>query len=328
VGLRRDAATPARRAAAAAAPPPRRARRPRRARGRRPRPTASQQRTARCSHSSSWHGGAVRGPLPSLLPGHGLAQPHSTAQHLCCVLPACLAAFMPPMRRQRRRQQLQRTGSPSGSPPRRRPVVQGGGGGGGGDGDGDIIARVVAPGRLFGPVPRYTVDLDAAPERRWDAVGHDYAASFHRAIEEIEPFFETLLGRRLVAALLLLAGAAVWLRLFPHARELRGLSRTTGVPVAKLALVQLIYEATSACTSVVVQNRCPPLGQTTIFAYPHAPSLPVGPQRHWMAGDHCDDSLVAVTRRGDGASARAGRRCTCARWTGTCPSTCAPSPST
>ena len=71
-----------------------------------------------------------------------------------------------------------------------------------------------------------------------------------------------------VAARCLSWGAAVWLRLFPHARELQGLSRTTGVPVAKLALVQLVYEATSACTSVVVQNRCPSSSRACRLLHP------------------------------------------------------------
>ena len=114
--------------------------------------------------------------------------------------------------------------------------------------------RVTAPARLFGPVRRYKVDLDADAEHRWDEVGRDYAGVFQQAIEEIEPFFMEMIGDTVVRVLMVIAGLLVWLGLLPHSGELRGLSRCSGVPVGKLALVQLVYEATSACTSVVVQS--------------------------------------------------------------------------
>jgi acid ceramidase len=116
------------------------------------------------------------------------------------------------------------------------------------------VVRVRPPPALFAAVPTYRIDLATAPEHRWDEVGADFAPTLDAAVASIEPFFRSMLGDRVVGFLLWLCGVLCWLGLMPHAAEVRGLSRCTGVSMGRLAAVQLVYEATSACTSVVVQS--------------------------------------------------------------------------
>jgi hypothetical protein len=120
--------------------------------------------------------------------------------------------------------------------------------------DACAFVRAEPPPALFSPVPTYRIDLSVAPEHRWDEVGGDFAPLLHAAVAEIEPHFRGLLGERLVSVLIALCGLLCWLGLLPHAAELRGLARSTGISMGRLAVVQLVYEATSACTSVVVQS--------------------------------------------------------------------------
>ena len=116
------------------------------------------------------------------------------------------------------------------------------------------VARAQPPPSKFDPVPTYRIDLSVSPERRWDEIGRKFAPLLHAAVDKIEPYFRGLLGDWLVSALMAMCGLLCWLGLFPHAAELRGLARSTGVTVGRLAVIQLVYEATSACTSVVVDS--------------------------------------------------------------------------
>lgn len=110
------------------------------------------------------------------------------------------------------------------------------------------------PPAKFGPVPTYRIDLSLSPERRWAEIGRVFAPLLHAAVDEIEPYFRGQLGDWLVSTLMALCGLFCWLGLFPHAAELRGLAHSAGVTVGRLAVIQLVYEATSACTSVVVDS--------------------------------------------------------------------------
>jgi len=75
-------------------------------------------------------------------------------------------------------------------------------------------------------------------------------------VASTEPLLIEMIGPQFVITIICWwLGLLCWLGLFPYGEELRGIAKTTNLPVGKLALIQMVYEASAACTSVVVDDE-------------------------------------------------------------------------
>ena len=106
---------------------------------------------------------------------------------------------------------------------------------------------------LFGmrDCPRYVVDLDAPASERWAHVVKDYASQFPSVVS----MTEDILGTGVVASLTTgVFAAAAQLGRVQYGEELKGIAIATGVPLGRIVLLQIAYEAFAACTSIVVDG--------------------------------------------------------------------------
>ncbi|XP_062510998.1 N-acylethanolamine-hydrolyzing acid amidase-like [Corticium candelabrum] len=98
---------------------------------------------------------------------------------------------------------------------------------------------------------RYVVDLDMDPEKRWEHVVKDYTAlvpSLKNAILHFIP--EDLVG---VAEYI---GSALDTYLpQPYAAEMRGISSSFNISLGEVVLLNIAYDFSAFCTSIVAQNE-------------------------------------------------------------------------
>lgn len=105
-------------------------------------------------------------------------------------------------------------------------------------------------------VKRWVVDLDLPPEERWSEVVAFHAPDLLAVAQHIRSELARMVGKKkatfgekVVGAFL--AGAAHAGVVF-YGRELAGIAKASGLPLGQLVLLQLVYEASAACTSIVV----------------------------------------------------------------------------
>lgn len=106
------------------------------------------------------------------------------------------------------------------------------------------------------PLPKYTVDLDAAPEDRWKQVVQDYKHLFPAVIQKAEADLREALGRfpawlmgNLTCGVLRMASMLGGVM---YKEELKAIAQQAGISLGKLIFMQLSYESAAACTSVLI----------------------------------------------------------------------------
>lgn len=137
--------------------------------------------------------------------------------------------------------------------------------------------------------PRYVVNLDAPPGERWSHIVVDYLDKLPGVLQALDE----ILGTGLVNSFMniphasyiqfnpmypsgVLAGIASSVMTgltkvgrFYYGEEIEGISRITGIPVGKLALLQIAYEVFAACTSIVVNISRNGRSQGIPFSHPY-----------------------------------------------------------
>ena len=106
---------------------------------------------------------------------------------------------------------------------------------------------------LSSKTPTYTIDLDDPPELRWKQVATHYKSQINAIISKALQLFhvpEALLK-------LLQTQAPAILAYLPkdYGQEIVGISRDAGVSLANMILVNVLYDVTAACTSIVAQTN-------------------------------------------------------------------------
>jgi hypothetical protein len=138
--------------------------------------------------------------------------------------------------------------------------------------------RAIGGAMIANRVPRYVIDLDLPPERRWEQPIAELKHTFPHAIDYLRRSLGYSRGKlyysRLCVSLLLMlqlyntlldivlermatsASASLVRRgRLAHSRELLAISHQSGIPVGRLAALQLTYEATAQCTAMIVPNQ-------------------------------------------------------------------------
>jgi acid ceramidase len=100
-------------------------------------------------------------------------------------------------------------------------------------------------------VPRYIINLDAPAATRWDAVATDFADRIPAVFAEVDDVLTEMVGATASKAGQGLLSLMARIGLVMYADELKGLSRATSVPLGKLVMLQIAYEAFASCTSIV-----------------------------------------------------------------------------
>ncbi|XP_006823041.1 N-acylethanolamine-hydrolyzing acid amidase-like [Saccoglossus kowalevskii] len=100
--------------------------------------------------------------------------------------------------------------------------------------------------------PRYRFDLDTPPEKRWDHIVKDWDDKLlqHFLNETLQDY----LPEAVIPILETIANAADRLIPSPYRQEMEGFAKTTGLKLADVIALNLVYEFMTFCTSIVAQN--------------------------------------------------------------------------
>ena len=100
--------------------------------------------------------------------------------------------------------------------------------------------------------PTYILDLDAAPELRWRQVGKDYGSQMMKFRAQVIKLFKIPTA---ILELMETQSTAIESYLPPeYAAEIVGLANTIGMSVTDMIFVNILYDITAACTSIVAQT--------------------------------------------------------------------------
>lgn len=101
---------------------------------------------------------------------------------------------------------------------------------------------------------RYIFDLDLAAEKRWLLILEDFKDKIPKLKLEIDKIFKNLgIGSVYQTTLYYLVRAFEMTGYMLYAEEIRSISNFSGIDFEKVVIMQLYYEMTSACTSIVTQ---------------------------------------------------------------------------
>ncbi|GMS96446.1 hypothetical protein PENTCL1PPCAC_18621 [Pristionchus entomophagus] len=96
----------------------------------------------------------------------------------------------------------------------------------------------------------YKLDLDKEAHEMWAEVAADYGAKMSAAVGVVKTMLDEFAPGAWDAALVMLEGAEDKLT-EPYRTEIKALADLTGIPVEQLSLLNLFYEISKACTSLV-----------------------------------------------------------------------------
>ena len=100
------------------------------------------------------------------------------------------------------------------------------------------------------PAPVEVIDLDKDPKDRWKEIGTKYKTELKQAMEEVK----TMLGEKIRLAEIF-GNELDSLLPPPYADELRGLAEAADIYVGDLFLLNIAYDVTAHCTSLVAQSN-------------------------------------------------------------------------
>ena len=100
-------------------------------------------------------------------------------------------------------------------------------------------------------VPKYRIDLDQPAETRWLKIGHDFAT--------YTPYLKMMMEQAIPSTVLPLAEkVALYLDTIfdePYPGELRGVAKAINMTLPDVILLNLVYDLTAYCTSIVAQDN-------------------------------------------------------------------------
>ena len=98
-------------------------------------------------------------------------------------------------------------------------------------------------------VPIFDVNLDLPPEERWTHIIQKYKYKFNNILKYIDGMLGPYIGY-IVTSLLEYQSDSVY-----NNREIKAISKESGIPLGKLIIMQLCYETCACCTSIVINNK-------------------------------------------------------------------------
>nr|XP_006821136.1 PREDICTED: N-acylethanolamine-hydrolyzing acid amidase-like [Saccoglossus kowalevskii] len=102
------------------------------------------------------------------------------------------------------------------------------------------------------PAPRYILNLDVAPEKRWnDIVSHWNLTKIH---EELAYVMKEEIPEMLVPVVELLASDIDKYIPEPYSSEMVGVAKAMGIKLGDIVTLNLLYDITASCTSIVAED--------------------------------------------------------------------------
>lgn len=99
-------------------------------------------------------------------------------------------------------------------------------------------------------VPTYTVNLDLDPSLRWKEVIEDYKWE----IPGLYKIFKAMVPAEFLPVVDLLGDSLETYIPQPYSDEVRGIALQTGMPLGDVALLNVLYDVTAFCTSVIIED--------------------------------------------------------------------------
>jgi acid ceramidase len=100
----------------------------------------------------------------------------------------------------------------------------------------------------------YQVNLDESPETRWNHIAQAHTQQIQAAIATVKKMVGAVLDGLLFETLVhFMAGAADNIR-EPYRTELHAIANATGISIGEITLMNLFYEVSKGCTSIVAQD--------------------------------------------------------------------------
>jgi hypothetical protein len=108
----------------------------------------------------------------------------------------------------------------------------------------------------------YAVNLDAPPRERWTHIIRDHL----EYIPAVSELIDGIIGTGMVASLATAAFSGLTkVGHVYYSEELQGIAEASGLPVGKIALMQIAYEVFAACTSIIIDAPGSDGGKTVPF---------------------------------------------------------------
>uniref|UniRef100_A0A914VWR2 Acid ceramidase n=1 Tax=Plectus sambesii TaxID=2011161 RepID=A0A914VWR2_9BILA len=105
-----------------------------------------------------------------------------------------------------------------------------------------------------GNVPTFIVNLDEAPETRWNHIVVKYVTQIQAALDTVKKMVGVVENGILYDVLVHFMTGAVDSIQEPYRTELYAIANATGISVGEFTLMNLFYEVSKGCTSIVAQD--------------------------------------------------------------------------
>eukprot|EP01100_Stratorugosa_tubuloviscum_P000880 TRINITY_DN1198_c0_g1_i2.p1 TRINITY_DN1198_c0_g1~~TRINITY_DN1198_c0_g1_i2.p1 ORF type:complete len:221 (+),score=90.44 TRINITY_DN1198_c0_g1_i2:38-700(+) len=105
-------------------------------------------------------------------------------------------------------------------------------------------------------VPHFYVNLDLPPNKRWIEIATKYKPRLKVAEAEIQRSIDELgkVGSAAESVVSSILGTLTNMGAVLYRNELKSIAKLVDIPLGKLVLMQLTYEASACCTSIVVRG--------------------------------------------------------------------------
>jgi hypothetical protein len=103
------------------------------------------------------------------------------------------------------------------------------------------------------PVSHFVVNLDLPPQRRWLHVMPQYQQPIMQMYNFVTSFIPPSVRAEILEAVAMVGGA-LDIFLGTYGLEIEGLAGMVGLPAGDIALINLLYEMVSMCTSIVAED--------------------------------------------------------------------------
>jgi len=114
-----------------------------------------------------------------------------------------------------------------------------------------LLIAAIADSATPRKVKSYDINLDAAPETRWNEVVDDFAEFLPELIPALKQYIPVE-----VIPLLDIVGDAVDTYLpEPYAAEILGIGQRSKTPVGEIAILNILYDLLAGCTSIVAEDE-------------------------------------------------------------------------
>ena len=100
--------------------------------------------------------------------------------------------------------------------------------------------------------PTFTINLDEPPESRWNAVTKVYGAEIHSFRAQMIQLFK--IPKEILALMEIQASALLAYLPEEYAGEIVGIAHSIGISVTDVIFINILYDITAACTSIVAQT--------------------------------------------------------------------------